>query len=107
MRLSKCCQEQLNGSTDPISQQGPTATLRRHLTPADRIALALLWLYKTSLSPVLASGCKFYPTCSVYARQAVQLHGVKHGTWLTLKRLLRCRPFSQGGIDPVPEPSDF
>lgn len=104
-KLSKCCRERFDGSPDPLSRQGQTATQRGGLTPAQRVALVLLWLYKTALSPLLASGCKFYPTCSAYAQQAIQLYGVRRGAWLTLKRLLRCRPFSQGGIDPVPEPS--
>ncbi len=55
------------------------------------------------LSPLVGSACKFYPSCSTYAYQAVERWGARRGTWLALKRLLRCRPFSPGGWDPVPE----
>jgi len=55
-------------------------------------------------SSLLPSACKFHPSCSRYAYQAIALHGARRGAWLALKRLLRCRPFSPGGYDPVPEP---
>jgi hypothetical protein len=51
----------------------------------------------------MASPCKFYPTCSRYAEEALRLHGARRGAWLAAKRLLRCRPFSRGGVDFVPE----
>ena len=73
------------------------------LSVAQRAAVTLLWAYKTAVSPLLPSCCKFYPTCSAYAREAIERHGVASGCWLAAKRLLRCRPFSPGGIDPVPE----
>jgi len=50
------------------------------------------------------SPCRYYPTCSTYAHEAFELHGTKRGGWLTLTRLLRCRPFGPSGFDPVPEP---
>ncbi|MCY4584690.1 MAG: membrane protein insertion efficiency factor YidD [Bryobacterales bacterium] len=62
-----------------------------------------LLFYKSALSPLLPSFCKFYPTCSVYAREAVERHGARRGLALAARRLLKCRPFSQGGIDPVPD----
>lgn len=65
------------------------------------LVLALLTFYQRCLSPALPSACKFYPTCSQYAREAVRLHGGRRGTWMALKRLLRCRPFARGGYDPV------
>jgi hypothetical protein len=65
--------------------------------------LFLLSLYKVFFSPLLPSCCKFYPTCSTYAQQAVEQHGAARGLRLTLSRLLRCRPFSRGGYDPVPD----
>lgn len=73
------------------------------LTVPQRAALALLGVYRMAISPLLASCCKFHPTCSAYACEAVERHGVMRGSWLALKRLLRCRPFAPGGIDPVPE----
>lgn len=68
-----------------------------------QIVIFCLLFYKSALSPMLPSFCKFYPTCSVYAREAVERHGVRRGLALAARRLLNCRPFSQGGIDPVPD----
>lgn len=75
--------------------------------PATRILLTLIRAYQATLSPVMPSPCKFYPSCSRYAYEAIELHGARRGALLALKRLLRCRPFSQGGVDFVPEPSDL
>jgi putative membrane protein insertion efficiency factor len=49
------------------------------------------------------SPCRFHPTCSEYGRQAIAVHGARHGLWLTVRRLLRCRPFGPSGFDPIPE----
>jgi putative membrane protein insertion efficiency factor len=65
------------------------------------IALALIGFYKGALSPVTPGACKFYPTCSAYAADAVEKYGVARGFWLALRRVLRCRPFHPGGYDPV------
>jgi hypothetical protein len=73
------------------------------LGPGPRLVVFLLSLYKAFLSPLLPSSCKFYPSCSVYAQEAVARHGVARGLGLALRRLLRCRPFSAGGYDPVPD----
>ena len=67
------------------------------------LLLALVHLYRIFLSPFLGGACKFYPSCSQYAQEAIALHGAKHGSWLALKRLGRCRPFTKGGFDPVPD----
>jgi len=64
-------------------------------------------LYRFTLAPFLGGNCKFYPSCSHYAEQAIKIHGPKRGTLLALKRLLRCRPFTKGGHDPVPDPEEF
>jgi putative membrane protein insertion efficiency factor len=58
--------------------------------------------YRLLLSPWLGSGCRFEPTCSVYALQALEQHGAAQGSYLTLRRLARCHPWCQGGHDPVP-----
>lgn len=58
--------------------------------------------YKLLISPLLPSACRFYPTCSEYMRQAVEMHGPAQGVWLGIKRLGRCHPFHEGGCDPVP-----
>jgi hypothetical protein len=69
-----------------------------------RLALAALRFYKAYLSLLVGGSCRFLPTCSVYAYEAVERFGVARGTWLTLKRLLRCHPLSRKfGYDPVPE----
>jgi len=70
---------------------------------AQRLAVFVLACYKTFLSPVLPSACKFYPSCSMYAKEAVERHGVIRGMSLAARRLWRCRPFSPGGYDPVPD----
>ena len=68
-----------------------------------RVALLLLRFYKRAVSPLLPPACRFTPTCSEYAYEAVARHGVARGGWLATKRLLRCHPLSAGGYDPVPE----
>jgi putative membrane protein insertion efficiency factor len=68
---------------------------------------ALLWLlrfYKRNISPLLPDACIYTPTCSEYAMEAIEKHGVFKGTGLAILRVLRCNPFAKGGYDPVPEP---
>ncbi|MCX7096763.1 MAG: membrane protein insertion efficiency factor YidD [Methylococcales bacterium] len=65
--------------------------------------IAIIKFYKYFISPLLGSNCRFYPSCSSYSLEALQRHGAVIGSYLTLKRLLKCHPFHQGGIDPVPE----
>lgn len=73
-----------------------------------RLLLGLVWLYQRTVSPVLpavfgpACGCRFHPTCSHYAAEALRTHGALTGGWLTLKRLAKCTPLHPGGLDPVP-----
>ena len=71
------------------------------------VLLALIRMYQIFLSPFLGGACKYHPSCSRYAHEAVQKHGARRGAWLALKRLGRCRPFVKGGFDPVPEPEDL
>ena len=65
------------------------------------LVLDLLSVYKMFLSPFLPPACRFEPTCSEYARQAIEKYGAMRGTWMGLKRILRCQPFCKGGHDPV------
>ncbi|ADD46100.1 membrane protein insertion efficiency factor YidD [Stackebrandtia nassauensis] len=58
--------------------------------------------YRRWISPTLPARCRFYPSCSAYALEAVRVHGAVRGGWLSLKRLGRCQPFHSGGFDPVP-----
>lgn len=67
------------------------------------VALSLLRFYKTRVSPGLPSACRYTPTCSEYAMEAIERHGVLRGSWLATRRLVSCNPFSRGGYDPVPE----
>jgi putative membrane protein insertion efficiency factor len=82
---------------------------RERLTPAPAnagvtVALLALRFYKAYLSMLFAGSCRFEPTCSRYSYEAIERFGVLRGSWLTLKRLLRCQPFSgRFGFDPVPE----
>jgi putative membrane protein insertion efficiency factor len=64
--------------------------------------LALLWIYRRLISPALPPACRYYPSCSQYAQEAVRLHGPLRGPWLAARRLLRCHPWAPGGLDPVP-----
>jgi putative membrane protein insertion efficiency factor len=63
----------------------------------------LLRGYKRWISPMLPHACRFVPTCSEYAMEAVEIHGALRGSWLAVTRLLRCHPFARAGHDPVPE----
>ena len=62
----------------------------------------LLKLYRIGVSPLLGNRCRFAPSCSEYAHQALQIHGASKGVWLTIKRLCRCHPWGGHGFDPVP-----
>ena len=67
-----------------------------------RLLIALLKGYKKYISPHLGHHCRFVPTCSQYALEAIEKYGAVRGGWLALKRFLRCHPFHKGGYDPVP-----
>ncbi|HHW27345.1 MAG TPA: membrane protein insertion efficiency factor YidD [Firmicutes bacterium] len=67
-----------------------------------RCALLLIRFYQTYISPLKGPTCRYYPTCSEYARQAITIHGLWKGLLLASWRLLRCNPLSRGGYDPVP-----
>ncbi len=67
------------------------------------LALALISFYRAAISPTLPSSCRFYPSCSIYAYEAVSVWGLRRGLRLAIKRLGRCRPFGPYGFDPVPE----
>ena len=65
------------------------------------LVLDLLGVYKAMVSPFLPPACRFEPTCSEYTKQAVEKYGAFKGTWMGVKRVLRCQPFCKGGHDPV------
>jgi uncharacterized protein len=58
--------------------------------------------YQVALSPILGGACRYYPSCSHYAIEALERHGARRGGWLAVRRILRCHPFRPGGFDPVP-----
>ncbi|HTX71608.1 MAG TPA: membrane protein insertion efficiency factor YidD [Rectinemataceae bacterium] len=64
--------------------------------------LALIWFYRTVISPLKPPTCRFYPTCSSYAVEAITKYGPLKGGWLAIRRILRCHPLNPGGFDPVP-----
>jgi putative membrane protein insertion efficiency factor len=67
-----------------------------------RALLAAVGFYQRAISPALPPRCRFAPTCSAYAAEAIAVHGAGRGTWLALRRLLKCAPWHPGGFDPVP-----
>jgi uncharacterized protein len=89
-----------------------TTTLHFLLGLPARALLLIIWIYQRTLSPALPvitlgrCGCRFSPTCSHYAAEAVQIHGALAGTWLAAKRLGKCTPLHPGGFDPVPPRRD-
>jgi hypothetical protein len=66
------------------------------------VVLALISGYRYLISPLFPASCRFHPTCSAYAGEAIEQHGVMRGGWLAMRRLLRCNPWHPGGVDPVP-----
>ena len=68
-----------------------------------RFLVWLLGMYKSAVSPFFPGRCRYVPTCSEYAREAIQRFGALQGSFLALKRILRCHPFHAGGYDPVPD----
>jgi putative membrane protein insertion efficiency factor len=82
----------------------PWTTLAKYGEKMRRIMITLIKLYQTILSPFVGQHCRFYPSCSSYALEALEKHGTLRGLWLSIKRVSRCHPWHEGGVDPVPEP---
>ena len=72
------------------------------MTPSARVAILLVRAYQLMLSPFLGGACRFVPSCSAYAIEAVATHGAVRGAWLSVRRIGRCHPLAQAGFDPVP-----
>jgi len=68
--------------------------------------LALVWLYRNAISPLIGANCRFQPTCSAYAEEALRRYGAFRGGWLALRRIGRCHPWGGSGYDPVPDRED-
>ena len=69
-----------------------------------RVLIGVIRGYQLFLSPLLGSNCRYYPSCSHYTQEAIAKHGALRGSWLGLRRISRCHPWHEGGIDLVPEP---
>jgi len=80
----------------PMNARGPFASAP---------LLALLRVYRYAISPMVGPACRFEPTCSVYAQRAIERFGALKGSFMATRRILRCHPFSPGGLDPVPIPA--
>jgi hypothetical protein len=77
------------------------------MSVAARVLLFLVRVYQSFFSALMPSACKFYPSCSHYGAEALRVHGARRGSWLALKRVARCHPFSPGGVDLVPEAGEI
>jgi putative membrane protein insertion efficiency factor len=73
------------------------------MSPAALMLSGAIRVYELTLRPVIGSNCRFYPSCSAYAREAISTHGAGRGSLLAAKRILRCHPWNPGGYDPVPQ----
>jgi len=102
---SRVTSPQLTANTNMHAYSGTDSNARAKTFGAWWL-LAFVQFYKIFFSPLLGGACKFYPSCSNYAQEAIELHGARRGGWLALKRLGRCRPFTKGGFDPVPDAED-
>jgi len=68
-----------------------------------KLLIGFITLYRYALSPFLGNNCRYHPTCSCYTQEAISRYGVVRGGWLGVKRISRCHPWHEGGIDPVPD----
>ena len=80
----------------------PVLTARPARSPLAGVLRACVQAYRWTISPLLGPSCRYYPTCSAYALDALDEHGALRGTWLAATRILRCHPWHEGGYDPVP-----
>lgn len=76
------------------------------MSPLAHLFVGTITVYRRFLSPLLPSRCRYQPSCSAYALEAIRVHGAARGAWLALRRVARCNPWSAGGIDEVPVRSD-
>ncbi len=90
----------------PASEYRSEIVAAGELSRTARVLLFCVRVYQTFFSALMPSACKFYPSCSQYATDALRLHGARRGSWLALRRLSRCHPFTRGGVDLVPDPGN-
>ncbi|MDG6881554.1 Putative membrane protein insertion efficiency factor [Phocoenobacter uteri] len=82
-----------------------SSSKKRKVSLVAHLFILLIKFYRYFISPMLLPRCRFNPTCSQYGLEAIQVHGAIKGSWLTIKRILKCHPLHQGGDDPVPPKS--
>jgi putative membrane protein insertion efficiency factor len=87
---------------NPVPASPVLASTKPKLSPIAQVLAALITGYRKFISPFLGARCRFYPSCSAYALEAIQVHGAGRGSWLAVRRLSKCHPFHPGGLDPVP-----
>ena len=85
-----------------MSPEIPADTASTVRRPGRRVALGAIRGYQKVISPVMGGNCRYYPSCSQYTYEAIELHGSAKGSWMGLKRIGRCHPWHDGGYDPVP-----
>lgn len=85
--------------TTPPAAAGPVAAAPGRVA---RLLVVVVNGYRRWVSPLLGPHCRYAPSCSAYAAQALTVHGARRGSWLAVRRIARCHPFSPGGVDPVP-----
>jgi len=93
----------MSREADPVVTPSLISTTMSFSSWPRRVLIGVVRGYRLLLSPWLGSVCRFEPTCSAYSLRALELHGARMGTYLTLGRLLRCHPWCDGGHDPVPD----
>jgi len=87
---------------DTVNRPRNTDSNHVALAPMKRVLIALVLFYRKNISPYFAPRCRFFPTCSAYALEALEKYGALKGSQLAIRRFLRCNPFHKGGHDPVP-----
>ena len=95
--------EASTGPRRDAAQRWATAVVRAVWTLPQRLLILLLTAYRAVISPLYGQVCRFFPSCSAYALEAVTVHGAVRGSYLAVRRLLRCHPWNSGGLDPVPD----
>ena len=76
-------------------------SISRRVSPFAWPLIGLIYVYRATLSPIMGQSCRFYPTCSHYAEDALRQYGAARGGWMALRRVLKCHPWHDGGYDPV------
>lgn len=103
MQSEECSQQDVEEEQKKATSTGH---VYRRESLAARVVKVPIQFYRKCISPLTPPTCRFYPTCSAYALEAIDVHGPVKGTWLAMKRIARCHPFSAGGIDYVPPRKD-